>query len=93
MDWIDAIVKKLEQLDKFDVVHVKWADIISDCSWVSTKDIEESEPAECHSVGYLISTNKYCIKISSSYDFDQNCGSIEVIPIGCIIDINLLMEA
>lgn len=91
-DIIKKVRNQLKSLDRYDVVLIKWEDIVSDSSWVSDEGIDEATAAICYSTGFLMRVEENHIKVSSSYDFNAESGSIEVIPIGCITSIVRLEE-
>lgn len=93
MSWVTQILKirrQLRNIKKYDVVLVRWDDIVSDCVWVSATDMATMTAAKCVSMGILIEKNNSEIKISSSYNFEDASGAIEVLPIGCITNIDCL---
>lgn len=91
-DTIKKVRNQLKTLDRYDMVLVKWEDIVSDSSWVSDEGIDDATTAICYSTGFLIRVEETHVKLSSSYDFNAESGSIEVIPIGCIISVIRLEE-
>ena len=87
---IKKVREQLKPLYRYDMILVMWEDIVSDSSWVDKKGITDITTAVCHSLGFLIEVKERRIKLSSSYDFNAESGSIEVIPIGCIQSITKL---
>ncbi len=90
LDRIRKVKKQLKLLDRYDIVSLKWEDIVSDVSWVSDEGIKEATTATCYSIGFLMQVEESYIKVSSSYDFENESGSVEVIPIGCILSVTRL---
>ncbi len=91
-DDVRKVKNQLKLLDRYDIVLVKWEDIVSDNTWVSDVGIDEAKTAICYSIGFLMRVEERHIKLSFCYDFDAESGSVEVIPIGCILSIVRLEE-
>ncbi len=91
-DTIKRVRSQLKLLDRYDIILVKWEDIVSDNTWVSDVGIDEAKTAICYSIGFLMRVEERHIKLSFCYDFDAESGSVEVIPIGCILSIVRLEE-
>ncbi len=91
-DTVKKVRSQLKLLDRYDMILVKWEDIVSDSSWVSNEGIEDATTAICYSIGFLMRVEETHIKLSYCYDFNAESGSVEVIPIGCILSIVRLEE-
>jgi hypothetical protein len=69
----------------YDFYLVYWEDILSDASWQSMKDIQNSKPATCVSTGWLVKSDKKVHVLMSDYAYDEKGdlaegGSTTVIP-------------
>ena len=82
-----TVKQQIKKLRKFDVISINWVDITADCSWMDENKMKEFSTSRCVTVGFFISREGSNIKTSYSYNFDDNTGAIEIIPIGVISSI------
>lgn len=82
-----TIKQQIKKLQKFDIVSISWEDITAICEWLSKEQIKELQTLKCHTVGFFLGCDGDSVKISYSYQFDEDCGAVEIIPIGVILGI------
>jgi hypothetical protein len=85
-----------KKLKKFQIVRIKWNDIISDNSgWMNNKQYDfnnHAESAKYESVGYYINKNNRFIFISMSANKENDIsGMMLAIPIGTITEVDVLI--
>ncbi len=95
MDWLEIMKLNLDNLEacsRYDIVHIKWKDIVADSSWLSATEIEGTKLADVSSVGFYMMSDHSVVRISAMFDFAEDTGDVTVIPISCISEVKLLSE-
>ena len=66
------------------VLVVDWIDIVSESSWLSPHDARNLNPCRCKTVGFFLSQDEDCIRLSQSIQLDDTERDVTTIPWGCI---------
>ena len=83
---------KLE-IDRYPLVEVRWADVVSDSGWQSVVDVHKAKLPECVTKGHLLSQSKGITRIFGDFSKGKEEGSVEelgnttLIPSSIIISI------
>jgi hypothetical protein len=76
------------------IVHVIWFDAVSIDSWHPVDDLKKDDPAEIHSVGFLIADNKSKITLALNLDSqNDNASCTMVIPKKWIKSVKVVRDA
>ena len=62
---------------------ISWDDILARNVWLSDKEAQETQPAHCKTVGWLVNDDKLNIRLTDTVASDGE-KSVIVIPKGCI---------
>lgn len=81
---------KLPKLAPMDVVEVVWVDILSDARWHSREVVEQVKPAPCMYVGYVVNTDKDCLRCRNTVAFMDEDSDYTVFPVGVIKKLTVL---
>ena len=83
---------KLE-IDRYPLVEVRWADVVSDSGWQSVVDVHKAKLPECVTKGHLLSQSKGITRIFGDFSKGKEEGAVEelgnttLIPNSIIISI------
>tara|TARA_R110002020_G_scaffold128925_2_gene288866 strand:+ start:649 stop:945 length:297 start_codon:yes stop_codon:yes gene_type:complete len=83
---------KLE-IERYPLVEVRWADVVSDSAWQPIRDVIKSKLPECVTKGHLLSQSKGITRIFGDFSKGKEEGSVEelgnttLIPNSIIISI------
>lgn len=92
---LKSLMQTLRTLKRYQILRVKWNDIISDNSgWVNNKQYdynEHTEASKYESVGYYITKDKKMLFLSMSANLEADIsGMMLAIPLGTIRSIEVL---
>jgi hypothetical protein len=92
---LKSLMQTLRKLQRYQIVRIKWNDIISDNSgWVNNQSydyVEHAEASKYESVGYYITKDKKFIFLSMSANPDADIsGMMLAIPFGTIRTIEVI---
>ena len=84
--------KKLSgTIDDYPLVKVRTLDWVSHSEWMHIDKAKKLKPAECFSVGYLLTENRSKVQIFGSYSTDEDgsieVGTIETIPGSWVLEV------
>ena len=90
-----SIRKKLTgTIDDYPLVKVTTLDWVSHSEWMHIDKARKLKPAECFSVGYLLTENRSKVQIFGSYSIDEDgsieVGTIETIPGSWVLEVKKL---
>ena len=71
-------------IDDYPLVKVTTLDWVSHSEWMHIDKARKLKPAECHSVGHLLTDSRAKVQIFGSYSYDEDgtmeVGTIETMP-------------
>ena len=85
--------KARKEIDRYPLVEVRWADVVSDSAWQSVVDVHKAKLPECVTKGHLLSQSKGITRIFGDFSKGKEEGSVEelgnttLIPSSIIISI------
>jgi len=90
-----SIRKKLTgTIDDYPLVNVTTLDWVSHSEWMHIDKARKLKPAECHSVGYLLTENRSQVQVFGSYSYDEDgtieVGTIETMPGSWVLEVKEL---
>ena len=78
-------------IDDYPLVKVSTLDWVSHSEWMHIDKARKLKPAECHSVGYLLTNTRTKVQIFGSYSYDEDgsisVGTIETIPGSWVLEV------
>ena len=78
-------------IDDYPLVKVRTLDWVSHSEWMHIDKAKKLKPAECFSVGYLLTENRSKVQIFGSYSTDEDgsieVGTIETIPGSWVLEV------
>ena len=78
-------------IDDYPLVKVRTLDWVSHSEWMHIDKAKKLKPAECFSVGYLLTENRSKVQIFGSYSIDEDgsieVGTIETIPGSWVLEV------
>ena len=81
-------------IDDYPLVKVTTLDWVSHSEWMHIDKARKLKPAECFSVGYLLTENRSKVQIFGSYSIDEDgsieVGTIETIPGSWVLEVKKL---
>ena len=90
-----SIRKKLTgTIDDYPLVNVTTLDWVSHSEWMHIDKARKLKPAECHSVGHLLTQTRSKVQIFGSYSYDEDgtieVGTIETMPGSWVLEVKKL---
>ena len=90
-----SIRKKLTgTIDDYPLVNVTTLDWVSHSEWMHIDKARKLKPAECHSVGYLLTETRSKVQLFGSYSYDEDgtieVGTIETMPGSWVLEVKEL---
>ena len=87
-----SIRKKLTgTIDDYPLVNVTTLDWVSHSEWMHIDKARKLKPAECHSVGHLLTQTRSKVQIFGSYSYDEDgtieVGTIETMPGSWVLEV------
>ena len=88
---------KLE-IDRYPLVEVRWADVVSDSAWQPVIDVHKAKLPECVTKGHLLSQSKGITRIFGDFSKGKEEGAVEelgnttLIPNSIIISIKKIKQ-
>ncbi len=87
-----SIRKKLTgTIDDYPLVKVTTLDWVSHSEWMHIDKARKLKPAECHSVGHLLTETRSKVQIFGSYSYDEDgtieVGTIETMPGSWVLEV------
>ena len=85
--------KAKKEIDRYPLVEVRWADVVSDSGWQSVVDVHKAKLPECVTKGHLLSQSKGITRIFGDFSKGKEEGAVEelgnttLIPSSIIISI------
>ena len=85
--------KAKKEIDRYQLVEVRWADVVSDSGWQSVVDVHKAKLPECVTKGHLLSQSKGITRIFGDFSKGKEEGAVEelgnttLIPNSIIISI------
>ena len=85
--------KAKKEIDRYPLVEVRWADVVSDSGWQSVVDVHKAKLPECVTKGHLLSQSKGITRIFGDFSKGKEEGAVEelgnttLIPNSIIISI------
>tara|TARA_R100000656_G_scaffold10851_1_gene11691 strand:+ start:359 stop:739 length:381 start_codon:yes stop_codon:yes gene_type:complete len=85
--------KARKEIDRYPLVEVRWADVVSDSAWQAVGDVHKAKLPECVTKGHLLSQSKGITRIFGDFSKGKEEGSVEelgnttLIPNSIIISI------
>ena len=85
--------KARKEIDRYPLVEVRWADVVSDSAWQAVGDVHKAKLPECVTKGHLLSQSKGITRIFGDFSKGKEEGSVEelgnttLIPSSIIISI------
>ena len=85
--------KAIKEIERYPLVEVRWADVVSDSGWQSVADVHKAKLPECVTKGHLLSQSKGITRIFGDFSKGKEEGSMEelgnttLIPNSIIISI------
>ena len=85
--------KAIKEIERYPLVEVRWADVVSDSAWQSVVDVHKAKLPECVTKGHLLSQSKGITRIFGDFSKGKEEGSMEelgnttLIPSSIIISI------
>ena len=78
-------------IDDYPLVKVRTLDWVSHSEWMHIDKAKKLKPAECFSVGYLLTESRSKVQIFGSYSIDEDgsieVGTIETIPGSWVLEV------
>lgn len=88
-----SIPKKVNsEIEKYPMVSCEWYDIVSDSSWSSFEQVNNSKLATCITKGHLLSQSKGITRIFGDYSLSDDNKRIETIGNSTIIPNSVIKE-
>lgn len=82
------------KIKPMQLVKIRWRDIIGDSAWHDPEDVDKMLPATAETVGWLYEKNPEHLKICGTFIIDYNgdvqYGDVNVIPVGCVDNIDIM---
>ena len=90
-----SIRKKLTgTIDDYPLVNVTTLDWVSHSEWMHIDKARKLKPAECHSVGHLLTQTRAKVQIFGSYSYDEDgtieVGTIETMPGSWVLEVKII---
>ena len=85
--------KARKEIDRYPLVEVRWADVVSDSAWQAVGDVHKAKLPECVTKGHLLSQSKGVTRIFGDFSKGKEEGAVEelgnttLIPSSIIISI------
>ena len=85
--------KAKKEIDRYPLVEVRWADVVSDSGWQSLVAVHQAKLPECVTKGHLLSQSKGITRIFGDFSKGKEEGAVEelgnttLIPSSIIISI------
>ena len=80
-------------IDDYPLVKVSTLDWVSHSEWMHIDKARKLKPAECFSVGHLLTQNRSKIQTFASYSKDEDgieIGTVETIPFSWVVEVKYL---
>tara|TARA_R100001440_G_scaffold2636_3_gene7325 strand:- start:354 stop:650 length:297 start_codon:yes stop_codon:yes gene_type:complete len=78
-------------IDDYPLVNVTTLDWVSHSEWMHIDKARKLKPAECHSVGHLLTETRSKVQIFGSYSYDEDgtieVGTIETMPGSWVLEV------
>ena len=78
-------------IDDYPLVKVITLDWVSHSEWMHIDKARRLKPAECHSVGHLLTESRSKVQTFASYSYDEDgsisVGTIETIPGSWVLEV------
>jgi len=69
--------KAKKEIDRYPLVEVRWADVVSDSGWQSVIDVHKAKLPECVTKGHLLSQSKGITRIFGDFSRGKEEGAVE----------------
>ena len=72
------------------ILVIEWIDIVSVASWQSPYEARNINPCLCKTVGFFLSQDEDCIRLSQNIQVDDTERDVTCIPWGCVKTVQTL---